>query len=318
MAAMFALAISTAVPGLAQDASPAAPAGEPGTIGLIFNAAADPNQQAIAAGLDEVASAAGWTITSVDANADAAAANDLMNTMVTRQVDAIVFITFDPASLQSGIAAANAANIPVYAIGSGYGQPEGLSGATRQDAGTVQTQTMIDDMGGGTDGAVLAFTYRAGAPCAISEGRFDEVMAQHPDVEVTKADVNNPSASKFGEDTAAAWLQSHPAGEQPLAIWGCYDGPNLGALVALRAAGRNDVKIYGAYGQPEAIKAIQDGEYTATWFFDLRSDGERVAQDILSGTYSPTNQDLYETQTVKVDASTVEQFIQDFPYAAPQ
>lgn len=288
-----------------------------GTIGLIFNAAADPNQQAIAAGLEEVATPAGWEIAEVDAKADAAAANDLMNTLVTRQVDAIVFITFDPASLQSGIAAANAADIPVYAIGSGYGEPEGLTGATRQDGGTEQTETMVEDMGG-ESGAVLAFTYRAGAPCAVSEQRFDEVMAGYPDIDVTKADVNNPSAEKFGEDTAAAWLQSHPEGSGPYAFWGCYDGPNLGALVALKSAGRTDVKIYGAYGQPEAIKAIQDGTYTATWFFNLKSDGERVANDIISGDYSLANPDLYETETVKVDASTVEQFIIDYPEAAPK
>jgi ribose transport system substrate-binding protein len=283
-----------------------------GVIGLVFDAEYDPNQQSIAAGLKKVAEPAGYEITSVNANSDAAAANDLMKTMVTRKVDAIVFITFDADALKSGIAAANEANIPVYAIGSGYGQPEGLTGATRQDGGAEETRTMAEDMGG--KGAVLAFTYRAGRPCAVSEQRFDEVMAEYPDIEVTKSDVNSPAAAKWGEDTTAAWLRSHPEGE-PLAVWGCHDGPSLGAVVALKAADRKDVKVYGAYGQAEAIQAIRDGNYTATWFYDLKSDGERVAQDIISGEFSLTNPDLYETKTVKVDASNVEQFVKDYPDA---
>lgn len=288
------------------------PAAEGGEIGLIFNAASDPNQQAIARGVETVAEPAGYEVTELNSNSDAAAANDLMNTLVTRQVDAIIFITYDPAAMQAGIAAANEANIPVYAIGSGYGTPEGLTGAARQDAGTQQTERMVADLDG--EGSVLAFTFRAGNPCAVAEERFDTVMADYPDIEVSKQDVANPNATQFGQDTTAAWLRSHPEGG-PLAIWACWDGPNIGAVAALKEAGRTDVLLYGGYGQAEAIAAIAAGDYTATWFFDLESDGERAANDIISGEFNVDNPDFWESETVLVDASTVDQFMEDYPQA---
>jgi ribose transport system substrate-binding protein len=285
-----------------------------GTIGIVFDSTADPNEQAIAAGIKKIATPDGYQVTEVNANADAQEANSEMSVLVTRQVKAIVFISFDPTALVSGITAANQANIPVYAVGSGYGHPQGLTGAARQDAGTQETDQMIAGLGRGK-AAVLAFTYRAGAPCAVAEQRFDAVMQQHPQIQVTKSDVPGPSSEQFGQNTAAAWLQSHPAGSEPLAIWACYDEPNLGAVVSLKQAGRHDVKVYGAYGQAEAIAAIQSGWYTATWYFDLESDGEHVAKDIASGTFSLSRPDLWQTKTVVVDSANVNAFIKDYPEA---
>lgn len=298
---LLALAMVASACGGSSDSTTAEEDG--GQIGLIFNAASDPNQQAIARGLKSVAEPAGYEVIELDSNSDAAAANDLMNTLVTREVDAIVFITFDPAAMQSGISAANEAGIPVYAIGSGYGEPEGLTGAARQDAGALMTQRMAEDMGG--VGSVLAYTFRAGAPCAVAEERLDSVMADYPEIELTKQNVASPNATQFGEDTTSAWLQSHPAGD-PVAVWACWDGPNIGAMAANKAAERTDVMLYGGYGQAEAIVAIAAGDYTATWFFDLGSDGERAARDIISGEYSLDNPDFWESETVMVDASTVE------------
>lgn len=285
-----------------------------GTIGLIFDSTADPNEQAIAEGVKKVAIPDGYQVTEVNANADAQEANSEISVLVTRQVKAIVFFSFDPTALTSGIEAANRAKIPVYAVGAGYGHPQGLTGAARQDAGAQETDQMLAGLGSGK-AAVLAFTYSGGAPCVVATERFDAIMKSHPDVQVTLANVPNPSSEQFGENTAAAWLESHPAGSEPLAIWACYDEPNLGAVVALKEAARHGIKVYGAYGQAEAIAAIQSGWYTATWYFDLESDGVHVAKDIASGKYSLSHPDLWQTKTVMVDAADVSTFIKEYPEA---
>ncbi len=285
-----------------------------GTIGLIFDSTADPNEQAIAEGVKKVAIPDGYQVTEVNANADAQEANSEISILVTRQVKAIVFFSFDPTALTSGIEAANRANIPVYAVGAGYGHPQGLTGAARQDAGAQETDQMLAGLGSGK-AAVLAFTYSGGAPCVIATERFDAIMKNHPEVQVTLANVPNPSSEQFGENTTAAWLESHPAGSEPLAIWACYDEPNLGAVVALKQARRHGIKVYGAYGQAEAIAAIQSGWYTATWYFDLESDGVHVATDIASGEYSLSHPDLWQTKVVMVDAADVNAFIKEYPQA---
>lgn len=65
----------------------------------------------------------------------------------------------------------------------------------------------------------------------------------------------------------------HPAGSAPLAIWGCWDDPSIGAISALRQAGRDDVKVYGINGNAQALENIQKGYMTATAWQDSFTEG---------------------------------------------
>ena len=93
---------------------------------------------------------------------------------------------------------------------------------------------MVDDLGG--KGEVLALTYRTGEVCRNRELVMDEILAKHPDINVTKNEVRIPGYFEDGAQYATAWLALHPAGSGTLAIWGCWDDPSIGAISALRQA----------------------------------------------------------------------------------
>jgi len=283
-------------------------------VGIVFNTATDPNQQAAAKGLADKMKAAGATVTMVDANSDLAKGNQLMQNFVTQKYNDIVTVVFPASGLQAGLAAANAANIPVYQLFA-FGKPKGVAGLISQTAATQETNRMVKDMGG--KGSVLAFTFHPGQPCIVGEQAFDVVMKQYPGIKVQKQEVSAPGWAQDGANAAASWLQSHPKGSGPLAIWGCWDGPILGAASAVRQAGRSDVKLYGQYGEAGAIAAVAKGEEKATYWFNGEAGGAQLAAVILknAGKGANVTPTYLSQQPVEVDASNVQQFIKEHPGA---
>ena len=82
-----------------------------------------------------------------------------------------------------------------------------------------------------------------------------------------------PGYFEDGAQYANAWLASHPAGKENLAIWGCWDDPAIGAIGSLRAQGRTDVKVYGVNGNAQALENIKKGFMTATAWQDSYTEG---------------------------------------------
>lgn len=285
------------------------------SIGFVYNTATDPNQQTMYDGIKAAAEKKGWKIKQVDANNDASRANNLISAYASQRVDVIVSTVFDPAALRQGIAAANQAKIPFIATYS-FGTPDGVAAVFTATAGQQETERMVTDLGGSGD--VLAFTFKPGQPCVEAEKAFDTVIDGQSSINVDKQEVPAPGWEQAGLKATTSWLKSHPEGSGNLAIWGCWDGPSLGAIRALQEAGRDDVKVYGQYGEAGAIKAVQDGDMTATYWFDNAVAGQDVvdtAAKILDegDSWKPENIAL---DPVEVDATSVEQFLADHPQAA--
>jgi ribose transport system substrate-binding protein len=285
------------------------------TIGVVYNTATDPNQQRVVSGIQQQAKAYGYAVKVVNPNSDAAQANNLIQVFVNEHVNAIVFMTFDPASLKSGIGAAVKAKIPVYGW-SVYGKPAGIVGAMREIYGTPETQRMVKDLGG--KGSVLAFTFHVGRPCVLAEQAMDKILAKYPAIKVQKQEVPAPSWASTAQTTTATWLQAHPANSGPLAVWGCWDGPNVGAVAALREAQRTDVKVYGAYGQADAIVLLEKKEYTATWYFDAALMGRLLSQRIHANAntaYAQIKPWYFDEPVIMVDQSNVKAFVKKYPFS---
>ena len=132
-------------------------------------------------------------------------------------------------------------------------------------------ELMIKTMDG--KGSMLALTYHTGEVCRNREVELDKALASHPDIKVTKNEVRIPGYFEDGAQYANAWLASHPAGDENLAIWGCWDDPAIGAIGSLRAQGRDDVKVYGVNGNAQALENIKNGFMTATAWQDSYTEG---------------------------------------------
>lgn len=296
----------------------AATAQDKPVLGIVSISATEANNARYIKGAEKAAEEKGWEVSVIDAQGSADQANAGMQNLAQRGVKAMVDMVFPVSSIGAGLAAADEAGIPVATWGGGLG---GSVIATNGSGGPMAVpivEMMVEDLGG--KGDVLALTYRTGEVCRNREVVMDEILAAHPDIKVTKNEVRIPGYFEDGAQYATAWLALHPAGSGPLAIWGCWDDPSIGAISALRQAGRDDVKVYGINGNAQALENIQKGFMTATAWQDSFTEGYNmlgiIEEAIAAGeAWEPK---AVEVTAVVVTKDNVEQFLKDHPEAIGQ
>lgn len=294
-----------------------ASAQDPMLVGIVSIAATEANNVRYISGATAAAEEMGWEVSVVDAAGSADQANSAIQNLVQRGAGAIIDMVFPVSSLGAGLAAADDAGVPVVSWGGGLG---GSVAATNGSGGPMAipvVETMIEKLGG--EGAVLALTYRTGEVCRNREVVMDEMLAEYPDIEVTKNEVPIPGYFEAGAQYADAWLASHPAGSGPLAIWGCWDDPSIGAIGSLRQQGRTDVEVYGINGNAQALENIQAGHMTATAWQDSYTEGYNMvtmlADIVVADDWEPV---AAEVPAVLVTEETVAQFLEEHPEAIGQ
>ncbi|TIU39541.1 MAG: sugar ABC transporter substrate-binding protein, partial [Mesorhizobium sp.] len=166
-------------------------------------------------------------------------------------------------------------------------------------------------------GSILALTYHTGEVCRNREVELDKALAANPDIKVTKNEVRIPGYFEDGAQYANAWLASHPAGQENLAIWGCWDDPAIGAIGSLRAQGRDDVKVYGVNGNAQALENIKNGFMTATAWQDSYTEGYNMIKLLpeirkAGADWTPK---AVEVPAVLVTKDTIDDFIAKHPDA---
>jgi len=283
-------------------------------IGIVSIAATEANNVRYINGATKAADELGWEVSVVDAAGSADQANSAIQNLVQRGAKAVIDMVFPVSSIGAGLAAADDAGVPVVTWGGGLG---GSVAATNGSGGPMAVpvvEAMIEELGG--KGAVLALTYRTGEVCRNREVVMDEMLAEYPDIEVTKNEVPIPGYFEAGAQFANAWLASHPPGSGPLAIWGCWDDPAIGAIGSLRSQGREDVGVYGINGNAQALENIQGGHMTATAWQDSFTEGYNMVKMLDEILQTPDWQPLAaEVPAVLVTADTVDAFLSEHPEA---
>ena len=303
--------------GLALAATAAYAADKP-LVGIVSISATEANNARYIEGAKKAAGELGYEVNVIDAAGSADQANAAIQNFAQLGAFAIVDMVFPWSSIGAGLDAAKQAGIPVVSWGGGLG---GGVAATNGSGGPMVVpvnELMLKNMDG--KGAILELTYRTGEVCRNREVVMDEILAAHPDIKVTKNEVRIPGYFEDGAQYATAWLALHPPGSGPLAIWGCWDDPSIGAISALRQAGRDDVKVYGINGNAQALENIQKGFMTATAWQDSFTEGYNmlgiIEEAIAAGAaWEPK---AVEVTAVVVTKDNVEQFLKDHPEAIGQ
>lgn len=287
-------------------------------LGIVSISPAEANNARFIKGAEEQAKEFGWIVQVIDAQGAADQANTAIQNLATRKAGAIIDMVFPTTSLGGGLAAAERANIPVATWGGGMGRGVVAINGSGGPMAVPIVEQIVKDMDG--QGSILALTYRTGQVCREREEELDKILQAYPDIAVTKNEVRIPGYLQDGAQYASAWLASHPAGREPLAVWGCWDDPALGAVSALRQQRRSDVKVYGINGNADAIVAVRDGFMTATAWQQSREEGKLLVQTIQKAIDAG---DAWEPEAVEipaivVTAENVEQFLSDHPDAIGQ
>lgn len=245
-------------------------------VGLVSISATEANNARYISGAEAAAKEIGWKVSVIDAAGNADQANAAIQNFAQRGAAAIVDMVFPFSSIGAGLAAAKSANVPVATWGGGLG---GTVAATNGSGGPMVIpvdDVMLKAMGG--KGSLLELTYHTGEVCRNREVQLDQTLKDFPDIKVTKNEVRIPGYFEDGAQYANAWLASHPAGKENLAIWGCWDDPAIGAIGSLRSQNRTDVKVYGVNGNAQALENIKKGFMTATAWQDSYTEGYNMVK----------------------------------------
>lgn len=284
-------------------------------LGLVSISANEANNQRFIQGATKAAKGLGWDVSVIDAAGSADQANAAIQNLVQRGAKGIIDLVFPVTSLGAGLNAAKGAGIPVATWGGGMGPGVIATNGSGGPLAEPITEMIVKDLGG--KGALLALTYHTGQVCREREEVADKILARSPDLKVGKNEVRIPGFFQDGAQYATAWLAAHPEGSGPLAIWGCWDDPAIGAISALRQQARTDVKVYGENGNAQALAAIKGGYMTATAWQDSFTEGQRLVETMndaikAGAAWQPK---AVEVPAVIVTKANVDQFIADHPEA---
>ncbi len=284
------------------------------TIGIVKFASSDQTSEAAIAGFQAYAAKQGWKTSTVDPQGAVDKANGAMQDYVQKKVDLIVTAVFDSKTLTAGAQAAKAAGIPVVSISGGTA--DGIT--ANLDAGVSNgkpvAEQLVKDMKG--TGDLLVLGYKSGLPCIGREQALDDAL-KGTSIKITRNEVPIPGQVEASTQFAQAWLAKHPKGSGNLAVWGCFDDPALGAIAAIKAAGRHDVLVYGINGQPGAINAIKAGDMRATVYLLAKEAGENFAKlvpDFVKGGVNAAPREV-ELTNVLVTTDNIDQFLAKYPNA---
>ena len=203
------------------------------------------------------AEAKGWRVTVTDTAGDFNLLVSRIQDAVAQKVDAIVLGMGDPAQMTQGLEAASKANIPVFGIDAGNA-PGVLVNVTSDNAslGKLSAETLVKAIG--AKGNVVMFTHDPHPGVRARAAAAAEVFSAYPEIKVIEKkhiEVPGPldNARKITEDL----LTAYPESGSIAGIWAGWDEPALGAVQAMLAAGRNEIKVVGIDGTDFAKAEIK-------------------------------------------------------------
>ena len=239
-----------------------------------------PYFQAYAKGIEDAAKAAGYGFVLADQKssqqAEVAGSMDLIH----RGISALIVSPVQPPALPAVVDAAHKAKIPIVI---------GDVGAT----GKYDAFVLSDNAGGGMLAAqymaehlkdkpgtkeVLVITLHPGVAVGIPrlKGFVDE-LKKHPDFKIV-GELNGNDTVQQGYQVTQNTLSANP---NLAGIYACNDPEAIGAVQALKAAGKNGVKdvfVVGFNGDPPALELIKSGEMAATIRQDPYGQGQRAVE----------------------------------------
>ncbi len=204
----------------------------------------------------------GVELTFVGANLDVATQVKQVEDFIVSGVDVLIIQGADSAGIVAALDAAEAAGIPVVTTGD---RPDGglittHIGFDNIESGVIGGEFIAEQLGG--TGKVVELIGRLGTESGRekSEG-FLQALSNYPDMELVASQPAN-----FQRETAVSVMENIIQAQPEIdAVYAANDDMALGALQALKAAGRDEgVVIVGNDGIDDAIEAIRSGEMAAT------------------------------------------------------
>lgn len=252
----------------------------------------------------------GVTVITVDAHGDSSAQVSQIQDLITRHVDAIIYIPAGASAAAVPVKAAKRAGIPVVTVDR---NPESAPGDSFIATDSIAAaRTLGDYVARITDGkgAVAMILGQVGTTPQIERSKgFSEALAQYPELKIVAQQASKMWAQDEGFSITQDILQRNPGID---VIFGQADGLALGAAQAAKVAGKKMI-VVGFDGDAAALKALKAGKFDATMTQQTQYMGRlalRSAIDLANGLFVPPKQLMNATLTTK---DNVDRFIAVHP-----
>jgi ribose transport system substrate-binding protein len=236
------------------------------TIAVFTKNLTNPSYQAFRVAADQIAQAAGVRVIHfVPKQPDNVGEQKAMVEQVLKdRPDAVIFIPVDDVAMIPSVKELNEAKIPVILVTNPLpGSFVTYVGADDYEIGYREAHYLFDTLGG--KGKVVVIE---GIPAAATNRErvrgYKRAVAEYPGIEVLGSGNGNyqqPDAKRVMEKFLAAYPQID-------AVLSANDGMALGALEALKEAGRTSIVI-GVNGILPAVKQIETGAILASVDFNM-------------------------------------------------
>jgi LacI family transcriptional regulator len=201
------------------------------TVGLVIEDAANPFYSAIVQAVERAASERGYMLITASCEEDPDREHELVQSLLRRRVDALLLV---PASTDHGYLARDTAGTPVVFL-------------DRPPAGIEADQVLIDNVGGGRDGAAhllaqgherIAFIADRGTLYTTGERlRGYREALERAGLPVVDKLVRTGSHDAIEAEAVVAELLSLPAARRPTAVFAGNNRNTVGALRAIAQSG---------------------------------------------------------------------------------
>jgi len=213
----------------------------------------------------------GIEVISLEAQDNVAKQISIVEDMIVRGVDGVLLVPIEVEAVVPAVEALNKANIPVVTVDRRIKEDAPVEvlchvGADNVEGGRKAAQFIVDKLTekyGEPKGTIIELTGTPGAGPAIDRSAgFNEIMKQYPNITIKAQTANfyRDQGMKVMED----FIMSTP---QIDAVFGANDEMILGAIQAMEASGKLDVKeviTVGFDALPEALQLIEEGTLDAT------------------------------------------------------
>ena len=265
-AAAFAVVVSTAVVLAGCSATPATTtddtAADGGLISIIVNDPSNPYWTAEGETAKTEAEKLGYTANISAHKADTKLESDLIDTAITNKSVAIVLDPADSSGSIGAVQKATDAGIPVFLVNAEINQ-EGIAKSqlvSNNAQGAALGAAEFVKATGGTGIYVELKGKPSDNNAATRSNGYASVLSQYPDLKLVGQEVANWD-TKEGHDKMQTLLAAHP---EITAVIAGNDTMALGAIAALKEAGRTEVIVGGLDGAPDAAAAIKEGSMAFT------------------------------------------------------
>lgn len=226
---------------------------------------------------------AGITLLEFDGRSDTETQLNQCENAIASGADALLFIPFDKDGAAPIIDNCNEAGIPVICcnnITTNVDQATAYVGANDVEAGIMETEYIVDLIGGKGNIAVVEGPFGHSAQVARQEG-LEQVLAGSPDCKIVLDDTAN-----WNRDEAMELVENWIAGGTQIDAIICHnDIMAMGALQACQDAGL-EIPIIGIDATYDALCAVKDGTLAADVYQDVYGQAEEafnVCMRILNG-----------------------------------